>query len=75
MTMSDKEWQLVLEWQNMTDGWNSPMSKYCRRKRWGWMLLFVFVLLLPWLIDIQSLLEEYAVDPSAPSCALPEPAR
>jgi hypothetical protein len=63
-TMSDKEsvWQLVLEWQNMTDGWRSPMSKYRRRKRWVWRLLsFVFVLLLPWWLSAIMLIGWYSL--------------
>ncbi len=74
--MSDKEfvWQCVLEWQNMTDGWRSPMSKYRRGKRWGWWLLLAWLILLPWwLSDIQNHLEQCIADPPGPSCELPRP--
>jgi hypothetical protein len=73
--MSDKEyaWQITLEWQNMTDGWRAPMSKARRAMRWNRGLIFVFILLLPWLLgDLQKHLEQCIADPSAPSCRLPE---
>lgn len=76
--MTDKEfvWQCVLEFQNMRDGWRSPMSKYRRGNRWGRRLLFVFLLLLPWWLgDIQRHLEECAENPNTPACTLPAPAR